>query len=166
MNSAMGTASFWELRTSLLVTLLCFPLMAGITYNWLQLKNLNNNHEQTQRVLLEHRRIEQKIKEKIRQLEKTNSTNPITLQSLFPLGAALGDDIAILTLNASFKRHDMRLNIAAKSLPTLFDFIARLQKTPLRVELQHHQIAKNEKQDWPIMAEVNIHLPAEVISEN
>ncbi|AFI89653.1 hypothetical protein EXT68_02830 [Pectobacterium parmentieri] len=166
MNSAMGTASLWALRTSLLVILLFFPLMAGITYNWLQLKSLNKNHEQTQRMLFEHRRAEQKIKEKTRQLEKTNSTNPIALKSLFPLGTALGDDIAILTLNASFKKHDVRLNIAAKSLPALFDFIARLQKTRLHVELQHHQIAKNEKQDWPIMAEVNIHLPAEVSSEN
>jgi len=161
MNYKMGTTPPWALRILLMVTILCVPLLAGISKNWFALQTLTENYEQTQEKLLAHKQAERMIKQKSHQKEKFQPTIPSVLKTLFPLGMVLNENIALLTLDLNVKNQDIALDIAAKSLPVLLDFTEKLQHMPAQVELKKHNVAKDKTGDWPIRASINIHFPGD-----
>lgn len=162
MNSISGVIAPWALRIWLVVILLCISVLAGIAYSWLKIPPLKNIQTQTHSKLLVHQRAERDIKEKLRRQNNLTQTAPDVMKLLFPLGHVLTEDIAILRLDAQFNKESVCLEVAGRSLPALLDFISRVQKTPLQIELQNHRFEKEQAQEWPIRATMDIHLSTEV----
>lgn len=161
MKSSLIASPSWALRTSLVVVLLCFPLLIALGHAWSQQQKLMAISEQMQQKLQEHQRAARIINEKLRQQKKIKSISPTALQILTPIGAVLSDDVALLRLNSNSQKREVNLEVAAKTLPALLDFSARLQRIPVQVELQHHHSVKEKGTEWPIRAAVTLHFPKE-----
>lgn len=145
----------------MIVALLCLPLSIAIGHAWLQQQRLTAISEQTQKKLQEHQRAARAINEKLRQQKKIQPASPAALQLLTPIGTALSQDVALLRLNSNSLKQEVKLEVAAKTLPALLDFTARLQRIPAQVELQNHHSVKEKGTEWPIRAAVNLHFSKE-----
>lgn len=166
MSSIPGSTPPWALRISLATIMLCLSLLPCVIYSLHDLQNLMAKYEVTQRQLQEHKHAARIIQEKLQRQKKLQHATPGALQMLFKLGAALTDDVAILTLDASLQKQEVRLDISATSLAAVLDFTARLQNIPVLVELQNHHVAKEKESGWPIRATVNIRFPQKVVNES
>ena len=161
MNSTLGTTPIWALRAVPIVILLSSLLLAATGHAWYEMQALAEKYEQTYHSALDYKKAEREIREKMRRQRKQPYVSPIALQRLFPIGERLKEDIAILMLDANFKKKQTRLEIAAKSVPGLLDFTARVQKIPFDVKLNDHRMEKEKSQLWPVRATMNINLSAE-----
>jgi len=148
----------WAIRASALVVILTLPLLAGVVHAWHQQRHLETSFEQVQQQLLAHQQAAKKITEKIRRQAKAQHAPPAVLDLLNPIGKALSEDVSLLEVDASLQQKQVRLEVAAKTLPALLDYSGRLQRIPATVELQNHRVASNKESAWPVSATLTLNI--------
>lgn len=161
MNSTWGASRTWALRILFFTLLLSLPLLVEIGNGWLKYQAFTEMYEITQKKLQAHQQAARKIHEKLTKQRRLKRTLIPELQQTFPIGAALSNEVSLLMLSFNFEKREARLEVAARSLPTLLDFTERLQQIPAQVNLQNHRLDQTAEDGWPIKATLNIHLFAE-----
>ncbi|WP_129544050.1 hypothetical protein [Serratia sp. 1D1416] len=164
MNSRIDALPPWACRISLIVILLCLPLIACLGYSLLEIDCLASDHENAQLRFQEIKKVEAEIKANARQKNKFMSNSP-SFQKLYPFGLVLNEEISLLRLDSDFKSQTVDFEVVATSLPELLDFVSRVQHIPMRVELKNHQYVKEKNQAWPVRATMKVYLPKEKSNE-
>ncbi|OON41343.1 hypothetical protein BTJ39_05105 [Izhakiella australiensis] len=139
-----------------MVAVMTLPVMVGAVGAWQTQQQLTAMTDRAQQQLNAHQQAARKIVEKMRRQQKVKAASPDALSLLNPIGKALSAEVSLLQVDASFQQQHVRMEVAAKSLPALLDFSARLQRIPAKVELQNHRPAQDKSGRWPLQATLNL----------
>ncbi|MHC9060944.1 hypothetical protein [Pantoea sp. y20] len=158
MTPRFTTIPAWAIRTSAVVVILTLLLLVSVVHAWHQHRHLEATFEQVQQQLLAHQQAANKIAEKVRRETKEKYSPPAVLDLLNPIGKALSADVSLLEIDASLQQKNIRLEVAAKTLPALLDYSGRLQQIPARVELQNHRVKPDKERAWPVSATLTLNI--------
>lgn len=148
----------WAIRASTVVVILTLPLLAIMIHSWHEQQHLEASFEQVEKQLHAHQQAAKEITEKIRQQAKKKYVPPAVLDLLNPIGKALSEDVSLLEVDASLQQKQIRLEVAAKTLPALLDYSGRLQQIPATVELQNHRVEASKGNTWPVSATLTLNI--------
>ncbi|HHB1427556.1 TPA: hypothetical protein ACOQZT_003166 [Serratia odorifera] len=147
------------LKSSLLLLALTTPLLLGIQSERTHQRALSLQLADEQQQLLAH----QQAAEAIRARQRAFSAAPAGHQPSAPRLAVLAqlaqvwqEDIALLSLDLDTRQQRMRLELTARSLDSLLDFVSRLQQSPARVGLENHIRDRSLPSPWQFRATLNL----------
>lgn len=105
-----------------------------------------------QQALRKLREAQQKI---LRQQQKQQTTAQ-ALVLLENIGSVLHPGVALRAADVNPARHNIRLEVSAKSLAALLEFSQALQKLPAKVVLENHRDAAEKSPEWPVTAVLDV----------
>ncbi|MFS2222962.1 hypothetical protein [Pantoea sp. B65] len=152
----------WRLPIGLsLLLLLIAPTLTAIGVTQQQQQQLTRLLAEDMQQLQAHRQAAEAISARQRAFARTPQPqqDPAQLNGLTLMAAALRDDIALLSLEMDTRQQRLRVEVLSHSLDALLDFVARLQRLPVKVALDSHQTESNMPEPWKIRATLNLEYP-------